>query len=68
VRKIHLTTQEVTIVRLICKQFTAKEIADKMGLSYRTVEGYRLEIQKKIGAKNLVGISLYAVKYKLYIP
>jgi DNA-binding CsgD family transcriptional regulator len=62
VRKIHLTTLEIKIVKLICKEFTAKEIAAKLGMSYRTIEGYRLIIEKKIGVKSLVGIVLFAVK------
>ena len=41
---------------------TAKEIGEKLELSHRTVEGYRDEILRKIGAKNSVGIALYAWK------
>lgn len=63
--KIVFTAQELKILKLICKQMTAKEIADKIGLSFRTVEDYRRKIQKKIGAKNVVGIAIYAVKANL---
>jgi DNA-binding CsgD family transcriptional regulator len=63
VKKAELTAQELRIVKLICKQLTSKEIADKVGLSYRTVEEYRGNIEKKIGAKNSVGIALYALKH-----
>jgi DNA-binding CsgD family transcriptional regulator len=65
VKKIDLTAQELKIIKLICKQLTAKEIGDRMGLSHRTVEGYRDEILRKIGAKNSVGIAIYAVKNNL---
>lgn len=47
---------------MLCKQFTSKDIADKMGLSFRTVEGYRFDLQKKLKAKNVVGIVIYAIK------
>jgi DNA-binding CsgD family transcriptional regulator len=53
---------EVKIIKLICQQLTAKEIADKLGFSFRTVESYKLAIQKKIKARNIVGIALYAVR------
>ena len=64
-KKIDFTAQELKIVKLICKQLTAKEIADRIGLSFRTVEDYRRKIQKKIGAKNVVGIAIYAVRNSL---
>jgi DNA-binding CsgD family transcriptional regulator len=62
VKKIEFKDQELKVLKLICRQMTAKEIGDKLGLSYRTVEGYRDNIIKKIGAKNSVGIVIYAVR------
>ena len=63
---MELTSIETKLVKLICKQLTAKEIAEVMDLSYRTVEDYRSKIMKKIGAKNSVGIAIYAVKSGIY--
>jgi len=65
VKKISFTAQELKILKLICKQLTAKEIATKIGLSFRTVEDYRRKIQKKVGARNVVGIAIYAIKHEL---
>jgi len=62
-KKAELTPKEIKLIRLICKQLTAKEIAEHTGYSYRTVEDYCADIKKKTGAKNLVGIALYAVKH-----
>lgn len=64
-KKISFTAQELKILKLICKQLTAKEIATKIGLSFRTVEDYRRKIQKKVGARNVVGIAIYAIKHEL---
>jgi DNA-binding NarL/FixJ family response regulator len=50
------------IIYLICREYTNKEIADKLFLSIRTVEGYRLKIQEKMNVKNTVGLVIYAVK------
>jgi len=61
-RKVEFTETEIEIIKLICKQLTAKEIAEKLDLSYRTIEDYRLKIQKKVRAKNIVGIALYAIR------
>lgn len=61
-KKIEFNEKELQVIKLLCRQFTSKDIADKMGLSFRTVEGYRFDIQRKLKAKNVVGIVLYAVK------
>jgi len=54
--------REKEIIRLICKEYTSKEIADAIGLSVRTVEGYREKIQDKMKVKNMVGIAIYALR------
>ncbi|MFL5788965.1 MAG: LuxR C-terminal-related transcriptional regulator [Flavisolibacter sp.] len=64
--KIQLNEIEIKIIKLICRQFTAKEIAEKLGYSFRTVEDYRNKIEKKIAARNVVGIALYAIKHGIY--
>jgi DNA-binding CsgD family transcriptional regulator len=60
--KVELNATEIQVVKLVCKQMAAREIGDKLGLSFRTVESYKLNIQKKIKARNIVGIALWAVK------
>lgn len=59
---------ELKVIKLICKQLTAKEIAGKMGLGYRTIESYRSVIQKRIKAKNSIGIALWAVRKGIVKP
>jgi DNA-binding NarL/FixJ family response regulator len=54
--------RETEIIKLLCKQYSSKEIADKICLSVRTVEGYRMKIMKKINVKNHSGIVLFALK------
>ena len=60
-----LNEKELEIVQMVCAEMTNKEIALKLNLSSRTVDGYRERILKKIGAKNTAGIVMYALKYKL---
>jgi DNA-binding CsgD family transcriptional regulator/DNA-binding transcriptional ArsR family regulator len=60
------TPAEQKVIRLVCQQYTSEEIADELGLSKRTVEGYRANILEKMKAKNSVGILIYAVKNGLY--
>lgn len=60
-----LSHREVEILRLICKQKTSPEISELLAISPRTVENHRLHIMKKIGAKNSIGLLVYAMKADL---
>lgn len=62
---IELSEREKAIIQMICKQQTAQEIADKVYLSKRTVEGYRIKIFEKIKAKNIAGLIIFALKNEL---
>lgn len=64
--KIELSQKEIDVILMICQELTNKEIADRLNLSIRTVEGYRDRIQSKIGARNSAGIVVYAIKNKIY--
>jgi DNA-binding NarL/FixJ family response regulator len=60
--QIILNDREKAIVQMICQQKTTQEIADKIYLSKRTVEGYRVKILEKIQAKNIAGVVIFALK------
>lgn len=53
---------ELKIIKLICKEYTNEEIGKKLDYSPRTIDAYRADILKKIGAKNTAGVVMYAVK------
>lgn len=57
------SSKEIEIVRLICRQKTAREISQLVFLSERTVEQYRSNILRRIGARNMGGIIKFALKY-----
>lgn len=63
---ISLTEREKEIIRYVCEGMKTNEIADKVCLSPRTVEGHRNNIMEKIGAKNLAGIVVYGIKNHIY--
>jgi DNA-binding NarL/FixJ family response regulator len=60
-----LTSREKEVLELICKQFNSNEIAEKLFLSNRTVEGHRNNLLLKTGSRNTAGLVLYALKHKL---
>ncbi len=59
---------ELIFMKLACTEFTYKEIADKMFLSPKTIDGYRDALFDKLGIKNRVGLAVYAIKNKIYTP
>lgn len=61
-----LSDREKEVVKLICEEMTNHEIAEKLFLSPRTIESHRQRILDKIGAKNTVGIVIYAVVNEIY--
>lgn len=66
IQKPEFTKREIDIITMICQEASNKEIASKLFLSIRTIEGYREKIQEKIKAKNAAGIVIYAIKTGIY--
>jgi DNA-binding NarL/FixJ family response regulator len=61
-----LSDREIDVLKLICEEHTNQVIGDKLFISKRTVEGHRQRILEKIGAKNTVGLVVYAMVNKIY--
>jgi len=59
---LKLSTREVEFLKLACTEMSYKEIAEKMYLSPRTVEGYRDALFEKLNLKSRVGLVLFAIK------
>lgn len=66
-----ISEREIDVLKKLCEQKTAKEIASELFISPRTVEGHRKKLLEKTNSKNLAGLILYAVEnavYKVTIP
>lgn len=63
---IELTPREEEILILLCKELTNNEIADKLFLSARTVEGHRNRLLQKTGCRNTAGLVIFAIKNNLF--
>ena len=59
---LKLNNREIEFLKLACTEMSYKQIADKMFLSPRTVEGYRDSLFEKLGAKTRIGLVLFAIK------
>lgn len=63
---ITLTEREVAILRMICNEFTNAEIAEKLFISQRTVDGHRTNLLSKTGCKNTAGLVIFAIRYGIF--
>lgn len=59
---MQLTTREIEILKLICKQYNAVEIAETLSISPRTAEGHRNNLLLKTQTKNIAGLVVYAIQ------
>ena len=59
---IKLNDREINFLKLVCTELTYKEIAEKMFLSPRTIDGYRDDLFLKLNLKTRVGLVMYAIK------
>jgi len=60
-----LSNRELDVLDLICKEFTTNEIAEKLFISPRTVEGHRNNLLLKTQSKNVAGLVIYCIQKRL---
>ncbi|MEA1874352.1 MAG: response regulator transcription factor [Bacteroidota bacterium] len=61
-KMLDLSERENEVLKLICEENTAQEIAVKLCVSKRTIDGHRNNLLVKTGAKNTAGLVMYALK------
>ena len=60
-----LTAREFEVLKLICSQKSTAEIAEKLFISPRTVEGHRNNLLLKTESRNIAGLVVYAVQNEI---
>ena len=63
--EVNLTAREIEIIRLIEKELSNKQIAERLFLSERTVETHRKNIFRKTNTASVIGLVKYAYEHKL---
>jgi DNA-binding NarL/FixJ family response regulator len=63
--EITISEKERDVLKFICMEFTAQEIAQKMEISARTVEAIKDRLMERFGSKNTAGLVFFAVKNNL---
>lgn len=62
---LNFKEQEITFIKLASSEMTYKEIAEKMNLSPKTIDGYRQELFRKLNIKNRVGLVMFGIKHDI---
>src|SRR5262245_50163084 len=60
--EIDLSEREKEVIRLIVRENSTEEIAEKLFISRHTVNTHRKSILSKLGVKNVAGIIKYAIQ------
>lgn len=63
---VELTPREIEILQFICNEMNNIEIAERLFISPRTVEGHRNNLLAKTGCHNTAGLVIFAVKNDLF--
>ncbi len=63
-----LTARELEIVRLTADGYTRREIAEMLVISPKTVDAHRAHILKKLGLRDRVALTRYAIRNGLVNP
>jgi DNA-binding NarL/FixJ family response regulator len=63
---IDLSQREREVLCLICEEYSNAEIAEKLFISVRTVDGHRNNLLAKTGCHNTAGLVLFAVKHRVF--
>jgi len=63
--EVKLSKRELEVLRLICEGYSNKEIAEKINISQRTIEGNRSSLLSKTGTRDSLNLALYALKNNL---
>jgi DNA-binding NarL/FixJ family response regulator len=63
VPQLAFNARELTFLKLACTDLTYAEIADRMCLSPRTIDGYREALFEKMNVKSRVSMALEAIRW-----
>jgi DNA-binding NarL/FixJ family response regulator len=63
---IEISPRENEVLQFICMEYSNAEIAEKLFISVRTVDGHRNNLLAKTGCHNTAGLVLFAVKHRIF--
>ena len=63
-----LTPRQREVLQLVAEGHTSKDIGERLGLSFKTVEAHRAQIMERLGLHDVAGLVRFAVRMGLVTP
>jgi DNA-binding NarL/FixJ family response regulator len=63
-----LSPREKQVLVLIADDLSTNQIADRLGVNFKTVYSYRSRIVQKLGIHSAIGLVRYAIRQKMIKP
>lgn len=63
-----LTSRQREVLQLIAEGYTTKDIALRLGISFRTVETHRVQMMERLDIHDIAGLVRYAMRTGLVLP
>lgn len=63
-----LTAREEEVVKLVAEGYSAREIASTLGISVKTVDRHRSNVLQKLGMRDRIDLTRYAIRSGLIEP
>lgn len=60
-----LTRRQRQVVQQIAEGYSTREIAERLNVSVKTVESHRANLMRRLGLKDVAGITRFALRYGL---
>jgi DNA-binding CsgD family transcriptional regulator len=60
--KILLSDLEIEFLKMVCTEMTYKEIAGKLQMNPRAIDGMRDNLFTKLDVKSRVGLAMYSIR------
>jgi DNA-binding NarL/FixJ family response regulator len=69
-KEIILSKRELEFLQLVCssKEYTYEQMAEIIGVSAKSIDGYRTSLFEKYSIKSKVGLVLFSFKHRLTAP
>ncbi len=64
-KDVALTARQREVLKLVAEGCSTKEIAAKLSLSVKTVDGHRTDLMKRLGIHDVAGLVRYAIRIGL---
>ncbi len=60
-----LSKRQISVLKGIASDKSCKQLADELGLAFKSVDNYRQSLKKRLNIKTICGLTHYALKHRI---